>query len=102
MSCHASAPSAFEPFKDVGHDGDGLDIVDGGRRAIEADIAGNGGLSRRMPFLPGRITPLSDRANRWKPSIHDPYHYRGQARELGGLMAEASAAASQKAERPRS
>jgi hypothetical protein len=37
----------------------------------------------------GRITPLLNRADRWKPSIHDPYHYRGQVRELGGLMAEA-------------
>ena len=43
----------------------------------------------KRTFSTGRITPLLDRADRWKPSIHDPYHYRGQARELGGLMAEA-------------
>ena len=92
----------LEPFKDVGHDSDGLDIVDGGRRAIEADIGRKWRFEPPHALLAWANYPLSDRANRWKPSIHDPYHYRGQARELGGLMAEASAAASQKAERPRS
>ncbi len=37
--------------QDGGHDGDGLDIVDGGRRAIEPDIGGEWRLQPRLALL---------------------------------------------------